>query len=81
MKLKILLFGILAYIAGKSGIEIEIEIDKTADTDSLQKKVNETYPDFIKTNYALSLNKKIVNSNQQININDEIALLPPFAGG
>lgn len=81
MKLKILLFGILADIAGKSGIEIEIEIDKTADTDSLQKKVNETYPDFIKTNYALSLNKKIVNSNQQININDEIALLPPFAGG
>lgn len=79
MKLKILLFGILADIAGKSGIEIEI--DKTADTFSLQKKVNETYPDFIKTNYALSLNKKIVNSNQQININDEIALLPPFAGG
>lgn len=79
MKLKIKLFGILADKAGKS--EIEIETDSEIKKDSLLIKINKKYPEFGKTNYAIAVNKKITNENQAVKENDDIALLPPFAGG
>jgi len=79
MKMKILLFGILADKAGKP--EIEIKTDNEFDRDSLLIKINKKYPEFGKTNYAIAVNKKIITSNHSIKETDEIALLPPFAGG
>lgn len=79
MKLRIRLFGILADMAGKP--EIVIEINNEINTVSLLNKINKNYPEFEKTNYTIALNKKVVIGNQRINETDEIALLPPFAGG
>lgn len=79
MKLKIKLFGILADKAGKS--EIQIDTDNEIDKDTLLKIVNKKYPEFVNTNYAIAVNKKVVSENKPVKENDEIALLPPFAGG
>ncbi|MCB0727515.1 MAG: MoaD/ThiS family protein [Ignavibacteriae bacterium] len=79
MKLKIKLFGILADKAGTS--EIEIETESKIDKDSLLKIIDKKYPAFGKTNYVIAVNKKITNENNAVNVSDEIAILPPFAGG
>ncbi|HMQ69378.1 MAG TPA: MoaD/ThiS family protein, partial [Ignavibacteria bacterium] len=73
------LFGILADKTGSS--EIEFEIDNTVDAETLLTKINKKFPEFEKTNYAVAVNKKVVSGDHLITSNDEIALLPPFAGG
>ena len=77
MKTKVLLFGILADVAGQS----IIEIDKVPDTDTLLNKVREINPFFSHLKFATAVNKRIVLSNQFLDENDEVALLPPFSGG
>ncbi len=77
--MKIKLFGILADKAGSS--EIEFEIGNIADAESLLEKINKEFPEFKNTNYVIAVNKKIVSANLHLKENDEIALLPPFAGG
>ena len=77
MNVKILLFGMLEDIAGKNSLEIK----NASDTGILRKKVEELYPAFCEANYVIAVNRKIINSDQPISEEDEIALLPPFAGG
>lgn len=77
MKIKVLLFGMLADAAQQSIIEIE----NVQDTDSLLKNVKEINTTFRDVKFVIAVNKKIVTGNQPVNENDEVALLPPFSGG
>jgi len=77
MKVNVLLFGSLADIAGKS----KLEISGCKDTQSLTRKITEEFPKLRDCEFLISVNKKIVINNQQLGPGNEIAFLPPFAGG
>ena len=47
----------------------------------LQSKIESQYPEIKKITHVLALNQMIVREDTELNENDEIALLPPFAGG
>ncbi len=70
-------FGPLAEIVGKS----EMTIDNVNDMNALLATLRSKYPKLSEYKTLLSVNKKITNENLKLNDGDEIALLPPFAGG
>jgi len=77
MKVKVLFFGVLAEKAGTDTAEIE----NVKDTEILEDLILEKYPDFSKFSYRVSVNKTIVNGNESLKDGDELAFMPPFAGG
>lgn len=77
IKNKVLLFGILADAIGQPFIEVE----EAKDTDALRRQLVVAYPALNMYPYVIAHNKKVINANQSIVQGDELALLPPFAGG
>jgi len=77
MKIKILVFGQLSEIINT----LELEIIEVVNTDDLNKKLNELYPNLKNIKYSLAVNKKIIQENTILNNDDIVALLPPFSGG
>lgn len=75
--MKVLYFGVLSEIAGKS----EEEMYFSGQISELKIRLNESYPDFRNQRFQVSLNQEIANDDQKVNEGDEIALLPPFTGG
>jgi molybdopterin converting factor small subunit len=77
MKINILLFGILTDKFGKSMIEME----NVKDLNQLIEELKEQYKINDEIKFAVARNQEIVRENISFNDGDEIALLPPFAGG
>jgi len=77
MKVKILFFGVLTDIANKNQIELE-DISNVAD---LKTYLFKTYPKIKEIKFSIAQNKEIVTETNIFKDGDEIALLPPFAGG
>jgi molybdopterin converting factor small subunit len=75
--MKILLFGVLADVVGES----VIEMDSINDVDTLKRNVLSKFPLLNNYNFMIALNKERIENNISIKEGDEIALLPPFAGG
>lgn len=48
---------------------------------SIQKTLEEQYPELRNINYRFAVNQSIPSEDVALNDQDEIALLPPFAGG
>lgn len=76
MKIKLQLFGMLA-----DRIHSQLEIEEVNDTDSLRSKLAEIDPVFDELPFSIAVNRQIITENTVIGTADEIALLPPFAGG
>ena len=79
MKLKLLYFGVLIDVAGKSAEEFVVE--KLIDVEFLMQLILKLYPEMNKHKFKVAVNQKIVDSKSSLNDGDEIAFLPPFAGG
>jgi len=47
----------------------------------VQMRLHETYPELATTVYSFAINRKFIQGDTSVNHLDEIALLPPFAGG
>ncbi|MBE0675942.1 MAG: MoaD/ThiS family protein [Bacteroidales bacterium] len=77
MKIRVLFFGVLGERAGGS----EKSYEGVADTESLEKRVSEEIEGLAEYSYILSVNRNIVKGNTRLNEGDEVAFLPPFAGG
>ena len=77
MDIKILFFGVIADLTSQN----EMSLSNVSDTDSLKEALLQKYPEIAKYKYILSVNHKIVNDSISLNDNDEVELLPPFAGG
>ncbi len=75
--MKVLFFGRLKEIVGTS----ELKIDSVDDIESLRKVLIEKFPKLKDEVFAIAVNYEIINGNIQLDRNDEIALLPPIAGG
>lgn len=77
MKVKVLLFGMLSDKTRNPSVEAE----DIQDTDELKRQLEERFPSLIGMQYNLSVNQEIYKENVELYDGDEVALLPPFAGG
>jgi sulfur-carrier protein len=77
MKIKVYFFGILTDITGTS----EQELPDIENLSALKSWLWRTYPKSKEMDFQVALNKKIVDGKPEFKNGDEIALLPPFAGG
>jgi molybdopterin converting factor small subunit len=75
--LKLKYFGMIAEAVEKSDEEFSLVKDIVALTAELELK----YPKLKDLNYKFAINQTLIAENIALNDNDEIALLPPFAGG
>src|SRR5690349_8907219 len=74
---KLLFFGPLADIAGKT----QFDLSGIQNTDDLKRKIFELHPELASHTFLIAVNKKVHAENVGLNIDDEVALLPPFSGG
>ena len=77
MAIKVILFGQLVDLAGRSGFDI----DEAADTRTLQQKIHASFPALAGVTYRIAVNKKVVTENTALPEEVTVALLPPFSGG
>ena len=77
MNIKVKLFGSLVDKTGKS----ELPVNGCTDTDSLKKIILNEYPQLKECVFLISVNKSLVKGNYKLESENEVALLPPFAGG
>lgn len=77
MTVNVLFFGVLSEITGKHAFSI----DGITDTSQLNIKLIEKYPEIKSVTYRIALNQEIIDSNTKLNDDDEVAFMPPFAGG
>jgi len=77
MNIKVLYFGVTADITGKDSESVP----DIPDTKSLDEKLTGLYPGLKNINYRISVNLEMIFENSVLKDGDEVALLPPFAGG
>ncbi len=77
MEITVKLFGQIADIVGNTSLKI----DDVADTIALTKKMQVMFPALSGLEYAVAVNKKIIQGNTTLQHDAEIAILPPFSGG
>ena len=80
MRVTVKYFGLLAEITHRNEEQMEL----TADVNTLlglKSAVEHRFPAFQKTAYSIALNQALCNDDLALKDDDEIAFLPPFAGG
>ena len=79
MKLTVLFFGNLQDVVGDT--RKVIESDSLSDVKALNEYLQSDYPLLVKQEYKIAVNQKIVEPTYNLANGDEVAFLPPFAGG
>ncbi|MCF6129986.1 MoaD/ThiS family protein [Flavobacterium sp. AS60] len=80
MEITVKYFGIIADITQKN--EEVFSIDENLNTlKKMQLKLEVNYPKLLVIKYSIAVNKKFLQNDILLEKYDEIALLPPFAGG
>ncbi|NHM07103.1 MoaD/ThiS family protein [Flavobacterium sp. CYK-4] len=80
MQLTVKYFGIIADFTQKK--ETFLPLDASIDTiEKLLCYLQELYPEIKNVTFSIALNEKLISKNEALIDGDEIALLPPFAGG
>jgi len=77
MKVKVLLFAGLREKAGRG--EMDVELGNSAQVKDLQEKLNLAKD--VWTSMAFAVNQTYVPANTALKDGDEVALIPPVAGG
>ena len=77
MKVKVLFFGVLSEVTG-TGIKF---YENVKSIEHLKQRVEDEFPEIIHYKFKVSLNNDFINDDSELKNGDEIAFLPPFAGG
>lgn len=77
MEVKVLFFGVLAEVAG-TGYKHYRDVKSTKD---LILRIQDDFPEIVHYNYRTAINGDITDNDQALKSGDELALMPPFAGG
>ena len=77
MKVNVLIFGQLKEITGAGAMVLE----NVSDTDEVMNELKSKFPKLSDSKFVISVDKKIINENVELNGGSTIALLPPFSGG
>ncbi len=73
-------FGLLADITNTNEELFSLEKSDYTTTDLMQQ-LHEKYTGLQNVSFVIAVNKSITSTEMNLNNNDTIALLPPFAGG
>ncbi len=79
MKLNLLFFGSLVDATGIQ--KRELSTDSLIDVSLLNEYLQSVFPLLKKHKYKIAVNQKMVENEQELQDGDEVAFLPPFAGG
>ncbi len=74
--MKVLLFGMIAEKAGVAELTAH-----AVSAYALKRELEERIPGLDRMSYALAIDRRIVKEDVPIKGSEEVALLPPFAGG
>ena len=77
MSIKVLLFGAIKDHIGSA----ELELNDLDSTERVREHLESEYPFIRSTRYILALNQGRIEDDRPVQDGDEIALMPPFAGG
>lgn len=77
MEIKVLFFGVLAEVT-KTGFKYYRDISSYND---LKYRIQDEFPEIVHYTYVTALNNELINEDPVLKDGDEIALMPPFAGG
>ena len=77
MEIKVLFFGVLAEISG-TGFKHYYGAKSMGD---LMHRILDDYPEIVHYNFRVSINSEITDDDRLLKSGDEVALMPPFAGG
>ena len=77
MEVKVLFFGVLAEVTGTSFKHYK-DVRTLSD---LTLRIADDFPEIVHYNYRIALNNEIIAGESSLKGDDEIAFLPPFAGG
>ena len=75
MILKLKYFGMVAEALGIESEELDLDVSTVLDIEDIYSSK------LVGMNFKVAVNHHLVESNHSLNENDEVALLPPFAGG
>lgn len=76
-KINLICFGSVMDITGITAETIEAP----ANLEELNEMLVSRFPQLSLVSYRLSVNRQLTTGNRQLVDGDEVALLPPFAGG
>jgi molybdopterin synthase sulfur carrier subunit len=74
--MEVLLFGIIAEQAGTDRLALEAN-----SLHGLRTTLVERIPQLAKLSYAIAVDRTVVHGDMPLTGSEEIAVLPPFAGG
>ena len=77
MQVKVLFFGVLVEVTG-SNCKFYSDAKSIG---ALKLMIQDEFPEIAHYNFCISLNNEIVNNDRNLKDGDEVALMPPFAGG
>ena len=77
MEIEVFFFGVLADV---TGVRQKHYRDVKSFSD-LKHRIGDEFPEIIHYTFRISVNNEIVNEDPVLTGGDEVALLPPFAGG
>ena len=77
MLIKVLFFGVLAEVT-QTSIKHYRDVRSFGD---LRLRIEDDYPELVHYNYRIAVNNEIINEDPVLKDNDEVAFMPPFAGG
>jgi sulfur-carrier protein len=77
MEISVLFFGVLAEVTGTHRKYFH-GISSYGD---LKHRIEDEFPEIVHYNFRIAVNNKIVNDDPLLREDDELAFLPPFAGG
>jgi len=75
--MNIIAFGIIAEKTGNATLSFA----NCNNLETLKAMLFQEFPELKELSFLISVNRKIIHGNMQLNEGDEIALLPPFSGG
>jgi molybdopterin converting factor small subunit len=77
MEISVLFFGVLAEVTKTSFRHYS----NVRSFDDLKLRIEDEFPEMVHYNYRIAVNKEMLSDVPILNDGDEIAFLPPFAGG
>ena len=77
MEISVLFFGVLAEVTGTA----RKHYSDIKSFDDLKHRIGDDFPEITHYSFRIAVNNKIVNEDPLLRQDDEVAYLPPFAGG